>query len=205
MQIPAPPPGTYQQPAYGQNQYAPAPPAAYPPQGPYAPGARQQPYAQAAFAQAPARRGSTVMGLLTLIAGGAVLGSTFLAWLTAGVSGVGSSSVSGLKTMTGGLTGSGTSINFVLTGSGTIFFTAFFSLLLGTLIMVAGIIMLFRHRIGGALAFIFAIAAAGMASVNIAMLYAKIPGAAPGLGLWLFAGVSLLALVFGFVAMVSSG
>jgi len=205
MQIPAQPvQGAYQQPAYGQGPYAPAPPGAYPPQGPYAPGPQQQPYPQA-FAQAPARRGSTVLGLITLIAGGAVLASTFLAWLTAGVSGFGSSSISGLQTMTGGLTGSGNTINFVLTGSGIIFFTAFFSLLLGTLIMVAGIIALFRHRIGGALAFVFALVAAGMAAVNIAMLYAKIPGAAPGIGLWLFAGTALLALVFGFVGMVSSG
>lgn len=193
----SPAPGTYQQPAYGQGPYAPAPPGGYP-QGPYQ---QMQPYAQ----QFPAaRRGSAVLGLLTMIAGGAVVGSTFLAWLTASFSGFGSASLSGLKIMTGGLSGTGSSFNLVLTGDG-IFFTGFFALLLGTLILIGGIIMLFRRRIGGALAFIFAIAAAGMAAVNIAMLYAKIPGAAPGLGLWLFGGASLAALVFGFVGLVSSG
>jgi hypothetical protein len=197
MQIPgAPVPGTYQQPAYGQGPYAPQPPVGYP-QGPYS---QMQPYTQP---YAAARRGSTLLGILTMIAGGAVVGSTFLAWLTASFSGFGSASLSGLKIMTGGLSGTGSSINFVLTGDG-IFFTGFFALLLGTLMMIGGIIMLFRRRIGGALAFIFAIAAAGMAAVNIAMLYAKIPGAAPGVGLWLFGGASLAALVFGFVGLVSS-
>src|SRR5450759_1614599 len=194
MQIPAPPvPGAYQQPAYGQGPYAPAPPGGYP-QGQYGQTPQyQQPY--------PAgRKGSTVLGLLALIAGGAVVGSTFLPWLT--VMGL---SVSGLNIMTGtsGLGGSG--MSFVLTGGGTVFFTAFFSLLLGSLIMIGGILMLFRRRIGGTLAFVFAIAAAGMASVNIAMVYAKISGTHPGVGLWMFGGAAIAALIFGFVGLVSSG
>ncbi len=194
MQIPAAPvSGAYQQPAYGQGPYAPAPPGGYP-QGQYA----QNPqYAQ----QYPAaRRGSTVLGLLALIAGGAVVGSTFLPWLT--VMGL---NVSGLRIMTGGSGLGGSGMSIVLTGGGTVFFTAFFSLLLGSLIMIGGILMLFRRRIGGALAFVFAIAAAGMASVNIAMVYAKMTGSHPGVGLWMFGGAAIAALIFGFVGLVSSG
>ena len=194
MQIPgAPVPGTYQQQAYGQGPYAPATPGGYP-QGPYA---QMQPYAQP---YAAARRGSAILGILTMIAGGAVVGSTFLAWIT-----IMGFSTSGLNIMTGGSGLGGSGLSIVLTGGGMVFFTAFFSLLLGSLIMIGGIVMLFRRRIGGALAFILAIVAAGMASVNVAMVYAKISGAQPGPGLWMFGGAAIAALVFGFVALVSSG
>lgn len=194
VQIPAPPaPGAYPQPGYGQGPYAPPPPGGYP-QGQY-----QQipPYAQP---YAAGRRGSTLLGLLALVAGGAVVGSTFLPWLT--VMGL---SVSGLRIMTGGSGLGGSGLSIVLTGGGTVFFTAFFSLVLGSLIMIGGILMLFRRRIGGALAFILAIVAAGMASVNVAMVYAKMTGSHPGVGLWVFGGAAIAALIFGFVGLVSSG
>lgn len=180
--------GQYQQPAYGQGPYAP------PPGQPYAPppAGYQQGYPQAVAKGG----GSTIAGILTIVAGGVIIGSTFLSWLSA----------SGWQIMRQGVSStSGSGLTLVVTGSGTVFFTGFFTLLLGALILAAGLMMLFRRRVGGILAFLFALPAAGFAAVDIAMVYTKMSGVSPGPGLWMFAAGSVLAIVLGIIGLASSG
>lgn len=180
----------YQQPY--QQQYYPPPPA----YGAQAPG--RQPYAPP-YARKAARAGAPVLGLIGLILGAAVVGSTFLPWIS--VSGF---SATGWEIMRQGVSGTGgSSITLIATGEGTIFFTGFFSLLLGALLVSAGLMMIFRKRVGGVLAFIFALLATGVAAVNIAMVFTKLNGVTPGVGLWTFAGASLVVLALGIVGMAS--
>ena len=203
----APPPGQYQQPAYGQGPYAPQ--GQYPPQGqqyrPMPPGVPQygqQPYP----APGPTGRGgSTVTGLLTLMMGAVVIASTFLPWLSMSAMGY-SATVTGLKYMTGSTSAlGGGDFSLILTGDGIVFFTGFFSLLLGAFILVGGLVMLFRRRIGGVFTFIFALLATGVAAVDVAMIMTKMPGGSASFGIWMFAGSAFVALVLGIVGLASSG
>lgn len=191
-----PPQGAYQQPVYGQVPYAPAPGQQYAPVQPGMQG-YPQPYAGAAAKAG----GSTITGILTIVAGGIIVGSTFVPWLT--VMGL---SVSGWQIMRQGVTGSGGSgMSLVITGGGTVFFTGFFTLVLGALILASGLMMLFRRRVGGILAFVFALPAAGFAAVNIVMVYTKMQSVSPGAGLWMFAAGSAVAIVLGIIGLASSG
>ena len=203
----APAPGTYQQPAYGQGPYAQQQPGQYAQPGqpyqPAVPGAPQ--YAQPYAPVATGKRGSTVLGLISLIMGGVMIGSTFLAWVSASAFG---SSVTAtgwdyLRGASGAIGGS--NLVIVLTGNGVVFFTGFFSLLLGLLIMVFSIVMFFRRRIGGVIVFIFALVATGVAAVDVAMVFSKMPGGSPGVGLWMFVGAAFVALILGIVGLASSG
>jgi hypothetical protein len=192
-----PQPGAYQQPAYGQGPYAAqAPGQPFPPAPPGMAG-YPQPYA------GPVTKagGSVVAGILTVVAGGVIVGSTFLAWLT--VLGM---SASGWDIMRQGVSGTGgNGLSLVVTGNGSVFFTGFFTLLLGALILASGLMMFFRRRPGGIIAFIFAVPAAGFAAVDIVMVYTKMSGVSPGPGLWMFAAGSLAAIVLGIVGLASSG
>jgi hypothetical protein len=209
MQMPAaqvaPPPGTYQQPAYGQAPYAQPPQGQYPQQQyqPAPPGAPQ--YGQPFAPVASGKRGSTVLGLISLIMGAVMIGSTFLSWTSASAFGT-SVSITGWNYMRG-LSSSfgGSSFSIVLHGSGIVFFTGFFSLLLGFLILVFSMVMFFRRRIGGVFVFIFALIATGVAAVDLAMVFSKMPGGSPGVGLWMFVGASFVALILGIVGLASSG
>jgi len=149
---------------------------------------------------APAKRGSTVIGVLTLIAGAVVIGSTFFSWIW-GTGVFSSSAWNGLVHTTGS--------NFLYTsGEGVIFFSGFWSLLVGVLLVVAGIIAFFRVRIGGAFALVFGMIGTGIAAVNIVMCFTKmspLETTYPGVGLWVFAGLSLAGLVLGIVGVSSSG
>lgn len=206
--------GAYQQQGYyaQQGQYAQQGP--YAQQAPYAPQAQQfrpappagTPYGQPyAAAGRTGKRGSTVAGLLTLLAGAAVIGSTFLPWVSMSAMGY-SASVSGYNYMTGSLSGlGGGEFSLVLTGDGIVFFTGFFSLLLGVLILAGGLVMLFRRRIGGVFTFIVALLATGVAAVDTAMIMTKMTGGSAAVGMWMFVGAAVLALVMGIVGLASSG
>jgi hypothetical protein len=185
--------GAYGQPAYGQP-YAPAAPGQYPP-APY-PMAPGQPYP---YPQAKGR-GGPILGLLGLIAAGVVVGSTFLPWLSAM-----GFTTTGWSIMRGASSLGGSSFTLWETGNGAIFFSGFFSLLLGAMVLFAAIITFFRRRVGGVIAFIFALLATGVAAVNIAMVLTKMNGVSVGYGLWMFLGGAALALVVGIIAMVSAG
>jgi hypothetical protein len=208
IQMPAqqvPQQGQYQQPAYGQSPYAQQPmgqyqqPQQYPPMPPQQ---YQQPYAAMG---ATGKRGSTALGLITILMGLVVIGSTFLAWVSASAMGI-SATVTGLSYMTGSSSGlGGGNFSLVLTGEGVIFFTGFFSLLFGALILIGGLVMLFRRRIGGVLTFIFALLATGVAAVDVAMIMSKMPGGSASYGIWMFVGASFVALVLGIVGLASSG
>lgn len=191
------PQAPYQQPGQPYSQ----PTQAYP-QGYAAPNQAPQGYA-AGYAQAAERPGGSVLlGILTMLMGAVVIGSTFLQWVTspagAGVN------ITGWFVMQGGFEVFGGGFTLVLSEQGTIFFTGFFSLLLGALVLVGGIVTLIRRRPGGVVTLIFALAAAALSAVNITMVFAKMEGSAPGVGLYLFAGASLAALVLGIISLSSS-
>jgi hypothetical protein len=148
------------------------------------------------------KRGAPFVGVLTVLAGLAVLASTFLAWLPFASDIFHSTGWTLLSNYTGG--------NFLWQrGGGTIFFSGFWSLVAGGLILIGGAIMFANRRAGGLLAMIFGLAGAGVAAVNIYMIYAKLPfrfealSPAPSLGLWLFAGASFVAFVLGIVGLAA--
>ncbi len=183
------PPGQY---PVGVGRYQPPLPGASPHGGPYAMTASQS-------------RGSVLCGVAAMALGASVVGSTFLPWITAGAAGF-SASMSGLNIMTGSYSAyGGGGFSLVITGNGSIFFSGFFSLLLGALILATGLVMLFRRRMGGIATLVCALPATGLAAVNIAMVLSKIEGASTGFGLWIFCGAALAALAFGIVGLSSSG
>lgn len=185
MQMPAQPgPGGYPQP-YGQGPYP--SPYGYP-----ATQAQAYPYEEG-------KRGSIVLGILGILAGAAVIGSTWLGWVSA--SGF---SMTGWEIMKGSqsTTGSG-GFTLVSTGDGTIFFTGFFTLLLGALILIPSIVMFFRKRMGGVMTLAAGLAAGAIAAVNITMVFTKMQGGSPGVGLWMFAGGAVAALAIGIVGLAS--
>lgn len=137
-----------------------------------------------------------------MIAGAAVLASTFLSWLTAG----GFASGSGWEILTSSAEGG----NFVYRyGGGILFLSGFWSLLVGALLLVAGAVMLFKGRVGGGMAVLFSVVGLGAAALNVIMIYSKFRGEfgliSPGYGLWIFAGASVCALVFGMMGLSRSG
>ncbi|MBU1944378.1 MAG: hypothetical protein KKE36_11985, partial [Actinobacteria bacterium] len=191
---------TVQMPArgYPPQPYGQAPQYAYAqPQAPYAPGY-----------SAAGSRGSWVLGLLMLLAGLLVAGSTFLPWIATpsisipGVSSTATASITGWNTMTTGSTGGG-GFNIVLSEEGTVFLTGFFSLLFGALLLLGAVIVFFRKRVGGWLALAFAVGAAACAAVDIVMVYWKMEGLSPHVGLWGFAGAAIAAMVISIVSLAS--
>lgn len=195
-QMPArPPAGGYAPPG---AQYPAEPPA------PYAMRRRVPPVPPPTReAAAGRRRGAPIAGVLAVLAGAVVVGSTFLAWLP-GASGI--------------FRGTGWNIMKVYQGAGNlfyqttqgaIFFSGFWSLALGGLLIIAGVVMMFRRRIGGLAAILFGLAGAGIAAVDIYTIYAKLGvngvqafSVTPSAGLWIFAGASLVGMVLGIVGLV---
>ncbi len=183
------------------------------PAQPYAPPARQYrqqaegygaPYAaQPGYGATGARYGSVVLGAITMVMGAVAAASVFLSWVS--VAGYGAT---GWSMMVQGATARGVStsgFHVVVTGNGLIFFTGFLAMLLGVLITGGGLVLLFRSRVGGGLTLMFGVAATAIAAINITMIYTKMQPVSPGVGLWVFAGASLVALVLGIVGMASPG
>ena len=181
------------------------------PQAQYQPGAGNYPQGYEAavpgyppgYATAADRPGGSVLlGLLTLLAGGLVAGSTFLQWVTSPAGA--SVNLTGWFVMQGGFEVFGGGFELVIAEQGTIFFTGFFSLLLGALILLGGVVTLIRRRPGGILTLLFALAASVVSTVNITMVFAKMQGSAPGVGLWMFALAALAALALGIISLSSA-
>jgi len=88
-------------------------------------------------------------------------------------------------------------------GGGTIFFTGFWALLIGALLVLAGALMLARGRLGGVITLVVGLLGTAMSATNVVMVYTKMRtgsvGASVGIGLWLFIGLSVAALVIGIV------
>ncbi|MBU4195057.1 MAG: zinc ribbon domain-containing protein [Actinobacteria bacterium] len=162
------------------------------------------PYAaQPGYGATGARYGSVVLGAITMVMGALVAASVFLSWVS--VMGFGAT---GWSMMIHGAAGQGVStsgFHVVVTGSGLIFFTGFLAMLLGVLITVGGLVLLFNSRAGGVLTLLFGVTATAIAAINITMVYTKMQPVSPGVGLWVFAGASLVALVLGIVGMASPG
>ncbi|MFH1151200.1 MAG: hypothetical protein V1748_12075 [Actinomycetota bacterium] len=218
-------PGAPGQPFYGQQQPYPGypgqpyaqqtvqmPAQGYPGQAYGQPSQYAYPQQQARYAAGyPAtagRRGSWVLGLLMLLAGLLVAASTFLPWIATpsisvpGVSATATASITGWNIMTTGSTGGG-GFNMVLSEEGTVFLTGFFSLLFGALLLLAAVITFFRKRVGGWLGLVFAVGAAACAAVDIVMVYSKMEGLSPHVGLWGFAGAAIAAMVVSIISLAS--
>ena len=180
-------------------------PCAPPMQQPYPPPMQQYgaPYGARTYAAPGVRPGSVALGTIAMIMGAVVVASTFLDWIS--VTGFGATGWTMMRN--GGSMSMASSDGFyiALTGDGLIFFTGFLTMLLGTLIVVGGLVLLFRSRAGGILTLLFSMAATGIAAVNIAMIYSKMQPVTPGVGLWVFAGASVTALVLGIIGMASPG
>lgn len=149
---------------------------------------------------------SIVLGVTGLLAGAAVAASTFLSWLS--VSGlryaVDIPAATGWNLMRTGSDFTGNSIYLMFVGDGSIFFTGFFSLLLGALLILGAFIIFFRQRAGGAITLAFSALTCGVAGVNVAMVYTNMPSFySPAVGLWLFLGAAIVALVVGIVGIAT--
>gem|GEM_PF-759622 len=189
------------------DRYAPAPyaqqPQQTPPSGqPYPPMAPAGPVYQTKHFTPPVsrkKRGSLAGGFLGILMAGALIASTFLQWFGSRRIGTGWALMRDTSSLSGG------GFTLAIHANGVVFLTGFFSLLFGALILIGALVMLFRRRIGGVLIFFFALLSTGAAVVDIVMVYSKMSPVTPGVGLWVFAGASLVALVLGFVGMVSAG
>lgn len=213
---------------FRQNQVTPYPGAGYPPYGygqetvalPVQPppgGFAPQyglpsygtPYGYAAMQTQPfpmdaVRRGSVVLGVLSLVAALSVIGSTWLAWLSVqGLSQTGWEMMVG----SGSASGGGTAFSVIETEGGIIFFTGFFTLLLGGLMLAPAVVMFLKHRLGGVMVFVGALLATAVAAINVTMALTRISDAAPGTtvgaGLWLFLGAAVAGLVVGIIGLAS--
>ncbi len=179
-----------------QQQYTAPPGQPYPAtMAPVLAGRQPQPSARVA----KGKRGSLVGGAFGIVIAGALIASTFLPWFSSRALGSGWALMRG----TSSLTGRGFTI--VLHANSTVFLTGFFPLLFGALILIGSVVMLFRHRIAGAAIFLLALVSTGAAALDLYMVYIKMTPITPGVGLWAFAGASLLALGLGIVGMASAG
>lgn len=180
-------------------------PQQYPPQGapygqPQYPG--QPAYAPGYQPAAAIRGGESLLGFLGLVAGAGVAAGTFLSWTTkATVTGWQIARISRLLP-TGNF--------FFSWGNGTIFFSGFWSLLAGALIILGSIVMFFRRRTGGWITLIAGLIGTAVAAVNVTMVFTKMGtggggNVMPGIGLWLFVGLSAAALVIGIIGIARTG
>lgn len=145
-----------------------------------------------------ARRGSLPLGILAVLLGAAMAVSTFLSWVSFSSIGL---NLTGWDAIDSGVgTSGGAGFEVLVTDQGIVFFTGFFSLLLGALILLCGIVMLVRRRGAGIASLLLSMTAASLAAVNIAMAYAGMQ-AAPGAGLWMFAGTSAASVVVAIAAV----
>ncbi|MHB8894313.1 MAG: hypothetical protein ACYC99_03930 [Candidatus Geothermincolia bacterium] len=111
-----------------------------------------------------------VLGLLVFV-------GTFLPW----ISFMGLSGGSGWQAMLHGSTGG---FSLVITGTGVVFFTGFWSLAAGTAIMTGAVLLFFRRTLGAWIACIAGGIGAVLAAISIVTLLTN--GVSTGVGLWLF-------------------
>lgn len=186
-------------PAAGPAPYQPAPPARYPVPGQYH---------GVAVPGEPAPAGSPLLGALTVLAGIIIIFSTFLSWVASTSSSYSydiSGSATGWELMRTGPGFTANGFSPVLSSNGAVFFTGFFSLLLGGFLVVAAVITIVRRRPGGIITVIFALLASIIAAFNMVMVYVELSEARPDVGLWLFAGTALFAIVTGVISLSSPG
>ncbi|MBN2169301.1 MAG: hypothetical protein JW738_08660 [Actinobacteria bacterium] len=139
----------------------------------------------------------TVLGAVAALSAVMVFISTFLPWVS-----IGGVSTTGINLMSSNTEG----FFMVRWGWGGIIFTGFFSLLLGSLMVIA-VIMLFLNKRGGATwSVITGVFGFFLALVNIIMVYTSydpggVSGATPGAGQWLMLGFSIIILICGAVGL----
>lgn len=197
------PPGVYPAaPPPGEPMYEPvAPPPYAGPPPPY----RQVNVAQPAQAPYPAgyqaypigwrRRipnlAAPIASILIISSGALVLLGAFLDWIFG---------LSGWDLMFGGGFASGR--NFLFSWGRGIFFSGFWSLLFGVLIILGGLILLSDRVYGSDLTLVSGVVVLAISVVNIVMAYVNTSAAlGPGGGLWLVAVFAFLAVILGAVGI----
>ena len=203
QQQPQQPPPQPQQPANPcvQQQYY--PPMMY---GAY-PGYYQQPHGSPYPSMTGYSTANYVIAAILAVAALTILGSTFLPWI--GTS-IGGASVTGFKLVTE----SGGGFFMFRWGGGMFIFTGFWSLLLGTALIIP-IIFGFVKRPQNWLYILIGALALAASTTDIIMVYTKMGSStlsqtgfnvsvSPGIGLWLFLGMSVLTLALGIVGVFFS-
>lgn len=169
---------------------------------------RERPMAESAEAREMAEQewGSPIVGMLTAAAGIVILLTTFMTWIRG---------LTGWDLMAGTeFTGGTLQSNFlwrVPSGRSLLVFTGFWSLLIGVLMVVSGLLMIWRHRSGGSLATLFGAIGTAIGVWNLVNIYVlrtgfRVPGVTigggnivPGIGIWLFTIISFIALIHGIL------
>lgn len=132
-----------------------------------------------------------IASILIISSGALVLLGTFLDWIFG---------LSGWDLMFGGGFASGR--NFLFSWGRGIFFSGFWSLLFGVLIILGGVILLTDRVYGSDLTLVSGVVVLAISVVNIVMAYINTTAAVgPGAGLWLVAVFAFLAVIFGAVGI----
>ncbi len=152
---------------------------------------RQEPYVEQRRRSMP-YPAAPIIGVLAGASGIFMIISTFLTWISG-------SGMTGWSMMFS--SGFGTMHNFLFSaGASKIFFTGFWSLLFGILVVAGAVTLVTGWGGANGLVLTGGILGLAMSVVSIVMVYTVKPIAlAPGPGLWLFAIFSLIAAVAGGV------
>jgi hypothetical protein len=154
---------------------------------------QQQPYVEQRRRAVP-YPAAPIVGVLAGASGVVIIISTFLGW----ISGI---AMSGWSMMFS--SGFGTTQNFLFSiGSSKIVFTGFWSLLFGILVVAGAVTLVTGWGGADGLVLTAGLLGLGISVVSIVMIYTVKPVAlAPGVGLWLFAVFSLIAMIAGVVGI----
>ena len=194
----APPPAMRQQPAKAQPppQQAPQPMRA---QAPLMAQTQQAPPAPMVTEAPVEHYGSPIVGLLTMIAGAAVFIMTWVPWIR---------NLTGYNLMV--LTGSGNFLYRIVPGQNILVFTGFWAMLTGVLLFFGGLIMVWRHALGGTIALIGGLIGTLTGVVTLIFIYrlgTAFPGTTgfssiiPMAGIWVFTIIAFIAFIEGILGV----
>lgn len=181
-------------------QQAPAPAsgaAASPPQMAPAPVGYAPPAVPTARGPRPAAKNqqlSIIAAATALVAGIVIFISTFLNWAAVW---------SGWNFFTEG------GIDFVVSGDGNFIFTGFFSILMAVLIIASSIVIIPNARLGGVMTLVTSLVAFLMALSNVINIFiidgkSDVSSTPPGVGLWFYLAMAVIAVIAGIVACANS-
>lgn len=169
-----------------------------PVQPPNRPGYQQQQYRRRVPRQPKGTGGmepetvTTILGAIVALGAVVVFISTFLPWFK-----VGGVSDTGVQLMT--LEGEG--FFMIKWGWGGILFTGFFSLLIGTLMIIPVIALFLNKRSGASWSIVTGVFGFFISLVNIIMVYSTYENGGVGVGLWLMLVFSIAVLVCGSIGI----
>jgi hypothetical protein len=138
----------------------------------------------------------TILGVFVALGMVMVFISAFLPWVTSA-----GTSLSGVNLMT--MQGEG--FFMIRWGWGGILFTGFFSLVIGSLMIVPAILLFLNRGGGPAWSIVTGVFGFFMALVNVILIYATYNNGEAGAGLWLMLAFSVVVLACGIVGLRYSG